>query len=333
MTLSVVVGARLPDQLLNEVRAAAGEDADVTSAASEPEILAALPNAEVYLAGPLNARLLEAARSLRWVHATGAGVEGLLFPEFVAREEVLFTNSRGAHHIAMPEYVLMAMLSWTHHLPALIRAQAQREWVKPVPEEVYGKTLGLLGYGEIGRATAARAAPLGVRCIALRRHASGTDRSVRATPRNAQDTDGAELVERTYAPHELHDFLAASDFVVNSLPLTAETRGLIGAAELRAMRPTAVLIHLGRGPTVQSDALLQALKEKTIAGAFLDVFDEEPLRADSPFWELENAILTSHTSGNSVHYLERAVGMFCENLRRYVKGEPLKNVVDKRLGY
>ena len=302
MTLRVVVGARLPEPLLAEVRAAAGDETEVVSPAAEEELLATLSDAEIYLAGPFDAGLLAAARSLRWVHATGAGVEGLLFPEFVEREEILFTNSRGAHHVAMPEYVLMAMLVWTHHLPTLLRAQARREWVKPVPEEVHGKTLGLLGYGEIGRATAARARALGVRCIALRR-----------TP---EDATGAEHVERTYGPDELHAFLAGADFVVNSLPLTAETRGLIGEAELRAMRPTAVLINLGRGPTIRSEALLSALRNGTIAGAFLDVFDEEPLPADSPFWELENAIITSHTSGNSVHYQERAIAIFCDNLRR-----------------
>jgi phosphoglycerate dehydrogenase-like enzyme len=319
MTMRVVTGGRLPEARLEEIRAAAGEAAEVVLAGSEGEALQEIPEAEVYLAGPFDARILEAARSLKWVHATGAGVEGMLFPEFVAREEVLFTNSRGAHHIAMPEYVLMAMLSWTHHLPALLRAQSHREWVKPVPEEIHGKTLGLLGYGEIGRATAARAAALGVRCIALRR--------------NPQETAGSDAVERMYGPHELHSFLAVSDFVVNSLPLTAETRGRIGAAELRAMRPTAVLIHLGRGPTVNQDALFKALRTKTIAGAFLDVFDQEPLPSDSPFWELENAIITSHTSGNSVHYQERAIAIFCENLRRYRRGEPLRNMVDKRLGY
>lgn len=304
---------------MREVRAAAGDAAEVAAPDNDAALLKELPDAEVYLAGPFDARLLAGARALKWVHATGAGVERQLFPEFVERDDVVFTNSRGAHHVAMPEYVLMAMLSWAGHLPALLRAQARREWIKPVPEEIRGKTLGLLGYGEIGRATAAKARALDVRCIALRR--------------NPADTNGAELVERTYAPDELQAFLAASDYVVNSLPLTAETRGLIGAAELRAMRPTAVMIQLGRGPTIREDALLDALSNKTIAGAFLDVFDEEPLPADSSFWDLENAIITSHTSGNSVHYQERAVGIFCDNLRRYVRGEPLRNVVDKRLGY
>ena len=319
MTVRVVVGGRLPEERLEEVRAAAGDAAEVVAPQDDAALAEALPGAEVYLAGPFDARLLAAARALKWVHATGAGVERQLFPEFAARDDVVFTNARGAHHVAMPEYVLMAMLAWAGHLPALLRAQARHEWIKPMPEEIHGKTLGLLGYGEIGRAIAARARALGVRCIALRR--------------NPADTTGAELVERTYAPDELQAFLAAADYVVNSLPLTAETRGLIGAAELRAMRPSAVMIQLGRGPTIQEDALLEALKNKTIAAAFLDVFDEEPLPADSPFWDLENAIVTCHTSGFSVHYQERAVAIFCDNLRRYLRGDALRNVVDKRLGY
>ena len=319
MTLRIVLGSALPAALLDDIRAAAGPDAHVVTATNETELLRALPDAEVYLAGPFNPRLLGAATSLRWLHSTGAGVEGLLFPELVQRGDVVLTNARGAHHVAMPEYVLMAMLAWTHHLPTLLRAQARREWVKPVSEKIHGKTLGLLGYGEIGRAVAARTAALGVRCIALRR--------------NPDAARGRDLVDRVYAPSELHAFLGASDFVVNSLPLTPETRGVLGETELAAMRPTAVLIHLGRGPTVQSDALLTALREKTIAGAFLDVFDEEPLPPDSPFWELENAIITSHTSGNSVHYQARSIAIFCDNLRRYRAGQPLETVVDKRLGY
>ena len=286
MTLTILasqllVGNRIGSTLVDAIRSAAGPDADLRFAAADD-------------------------------------VERLLFPEFVASPVVL-TNARGAHHVAMPEYVVMAMLAWTHHLPALVRAQTRHQWINPVADEIRGKTLGLLGYGEIGRAVAQRARPLGVRCLALRR--------------NPQDARGAELVERTYGPHELHPFLAECDFVVNSLPLTPETHGVIGPSAFHAMQPTAVLIHLGRGPTVQSDALLSALRDGTIAGAFLDVFDEEPLPADSPFWDLDNAIITCHTSGNSVHYLERSIEIFCDNLRRYRAGQPLRSVVDKRLGY
>ncbi|HEX2185837.1 MAG TPA: D-2-hydroxyacid dehydrogenase [Chloroflexota bacterium] len=315
-TVTVVVAADLPSPLLEQIRQAAGQTGRVVSAAGEPPPI--LAEAEVLVAGKLTPAMLHAAPRLRWVHSLGAGVEGLLFPELVSRDVVL-TNARGAHRVAMPEYVAMAMLAWTHRLPALVRAQQRREWLRFVPQEVWGKTLGLLGYGEIGRAVARRVAGLGVRCVAYRRHP-------------AREFE-RELVERVYGPGELHDFLGACDFVVNSLPLTPETRGLLGAPELAAMRQDAVLIHLGRGPTVQADALLAALRQGHPAGAFLDVFDEEPLPPHSPFWELENVVVTSHTSGNSVHYTERSVAIFCENLRRFRAGEPLRNVVDKRLGY
>ena len=319
----LVVAARLPEALAAQVRAAAGEDARVHFATEEAALLPLMPAADAVLAGTFTPAMLAAARRLRWVHSTGAGVERLLFPELVA-SDVLVTNARGAHRVAMPEYVVLAMLAWTHHLPALVRAQARREWIAPVPEEVYGKTLGLLGYGEIGRAVARRAAALGVRCLACRRH-----------PERGEGDDGyiRELVERVYGPGQLLEFLGACDYVANSLPLTEETRGLIGARELAAMRPGAVLIHVGRGPTVQEAALLAALRRRQIAGAFLDVFEEEPLPPDSPFWALDNAVITSHTSGNSGRYLERSIEIFCDNLRRFRAGAPLRNVVDKRLGY
>ena len=172
----LVVAARLPEALAAQVREAAGEDARVHFATEEAALLPLMPAADAVLAGTFTPAMLAAARRLRWVHSTGAGVERLLFPELVA-SDVLVTNARGAHRVAMPEYVVLAMLAWTHHLPALVRAQARREWIAPVPEEVYGKTLGLLGYGEIGRAVARRAAALGVRCLACRR----TPSAARAT--------------------------------------------------------------------------------------------------------------------------------------------------------
>jgi phosphoglycerate dehydrogenase-like enzyme len=322
----LVVSARLPEALLAEVRAAAGHDVRVEVMASEPD-LGVLADADAVLAGTFTPAMLAAAARLRWVHTTGAGVERLLFPELV-ESDVTVTNARGAHRIAMPEYVLMAMLAWTHHLPALVRVQQRREWIKPVPGEVFGTTLGLLGYGEIGRAVAQRASALGVRCLACRRH---PDRR-HDEPDSTSGTD-AGLLAQVYGPGQLLEFLGECDFVVNSLPLTHETRGIIGERELQAMRPGAVLINLGRGPTVQEAALLEALRSRRIAGAFLDVFDEEPLPSTSPFWSLDNAVITSHTSGNSVHYLERSIDIFCDNLRRFRAGRPLRNIVDKRLGY
>jgi phosphoglycerate dehydrogenase-like enzyme len=318
----VLVTSRLPEALRRQVADAAGAGVRVHYETDAPAIvsrLAGLPAPAAILAGAFSPEILAAwpAGGRRWLHSTGAGVERLLFPELVA-SDVVVTNSRGAHRVAMPEFVLMAMLAWTHHLPALIRAQSRREWIKPVPGEVAGKTLGLLGYGEIGRAVAARAGALGVRCLALRRNPGAA---------------GPSGVERVYGPEAIGDFLGECDFVVNSLPLTAETRGLLDGRALRAMRPDAVLINLGRGPTVVEADLLRALREGWIGGAVLDVFDVEPLPPDSPFWALENVLITAHTSGNSAHYLERAVDIFCDNLKRFGAGEPLRNLVDKGLGY
>ena len=315
---TVILGIQLPEALLALIREAAGPETRIQIAASEPALLPLMPEATILLAVDFTPAMLAAAPRLRWVHGFGAGVESLLFPAMRA-SKVAFTNARGAHRVAMPEYVLMAMLSWTHHLPALLQAQQRREWVQPLAEEVAGKTLGLLGYGEIGRAVAARAAALGVRCVAFRRH--------------PQQRTGQRLAERVYGPDDLLPFLGACDFVVDSLPLTAETRELIGAREFAAMRPSAVFISLGRGATVNQAALLLALRTHQIAGAFLDVFDREPLAPDSPFWALDNAIITNHTSGNSVHYQKRSVEIFCDNLRRYFAGQRLRNVVNKRLGY
>jgi phosphoglycerate dehydrogenase-like enzyme len=314
----IVIGAQLAAAQLDRVRDATDARARIEVAPAREALPALLAEAEAYLAGPFNAALLAAAPKLRWVHSSGAGVEGLLFPEVVASDVVL-TNARGAHRVAMPEYVLMCMLAWTHHLPQLLDAQRRREWIHPAAQEINGKTLGLLGYGEIGRAVANRARPLGVRCIALRR--------------DPARQEGGDLVERVYGPQQLHDFLRDCDFVVNSLPLTDETRGVFDEAAFAAMRHTAVLIHLGRGPTVQQDALLQALRDRWIAGAFLDVFDAEPLPPDAPLWTVENAIITSHTSGNSVRYMERSIDIFCDNVRRFVAGDKLRNIVDKRRGY
>ncbi len=316
--LTVVVGASLPDALRRDVEDAAGAGARLVDGRSEGDLLPHMPAADVVLAGTFTPAMLAAASRLRWVHSVGAGMERLLFPALVA-SDVIVTNARGAHRVSMPEFVLMAMLAWTHRLPELLRAQARREWISPVADEVAGKTLGLLGYGEIGQAVARRARALGVRCLALRRNPSP------ATPGDA--------VERVYGPEDLLEFLGASDFVVNSLPLTAETRGLLGASELQAMRRGAVLIHLGRGPTVDTTALLRALQSGPLGGAVLDVFDAEPLAPESPLWGMDNVMITSHTSGNSVHYMERSLAIFCDNLKRYRAGLPLRNIVDKGLGY
>jgi phosphoglycerate dehydrogenase-like enzyme len=176
-----------------------------------------------------------------------------------------------------------------------------------------------VGYGDIGCAVAARARDMGMRILALRRHPE----------KSAGDT----LVDAAFGPAQLHELLAQSDFVVVAAPLTAETRGMIGARELAAMRPTAVIVNIGRGPVVDEAALVEALRAKRIAGAALDVFDTEPLPAGHPFYGLDNLLLSPHCADHTPDWLERAMRFFLDNFDRFRQGQPLLSVVDKRLGY
>lgn len=183
--------------------------------------------------------------------------------------------------------------------------------------ELAGTTLVLIGVGAIGERTAAMAAALGMRVLGVRR----------------DPTLGAPGVTAMFGPDRLPELLPQADFVVLTVPLTHETQGMIGERELHAMKPTACIVNIGRGGTIREDALITALREGRIAGAGLDVFETEPLPEDSPLWDMDNVIITSHYAGATPHYDARAMAIFVDNLRRYRAGEPLRNVVDKRLGY
>ncbi len=208
------------------------------------------------------------------------------------------------------------MLAVVKRLPEFFAQQGERRWHKLGLRELRGLTVGIIGLGDIGGEIARLCRAFGMRVLGLRRH-----------PRPYEHAD------EVLGPDRLHDLLAHSDFVVITCPLTEETRGLIGRAELAAMNPDAWLINVARGAIVDEEALLEALRERKIGGACLDVFTEEPLPEDSPFWDLPNVIITPHNSWSSPHIQEREVDLFLDNLRRYVAGEPLLNVVDKQVGY
>jgi phosphoglycerate dehydrogenase-like enzyme len=199
------------------------------------------------------------------------------------------------------------------------RNQQAHRWEWLSVDMVRGSTLGVIGFGGIGRESARLAAALGMRVIALRRR-----------PASPGEDDAAE---RIYPPHQLHQLLAASDYVLMAMPSTPETRHMIGAAELRAMKNSAVLINLGRGSSVEETALVEALREKRIRGAALDVFETEPLPPEHPLYTLDNVLLSAHSADRTPDWLERATRMFMENYGRFVRGEPLLNVVDKKAGY
>jgi len=270
--------------------------------------------------------LIPRATRLRWYQQWGAGADWLLrYPE-VRKRSFTLTNASGVHAIPITEHILAFMFSFARRLTHAIRAQLHREWDRPERDgfsprepisELYGKTLLLIGVGAIGQRTAQVASAIGMRVLGVRR-----------SPER-----GAPGVETMYGPHELLRALPEADFVVLTVPLTPETRGMMGKDELRAMRPDACLINIGRGGTIQESQLIIALQEGWIAGAGLDVFESEPLPTDSPLWQMENVIITPHYAGLTPQYERRALDIFLDNLARYVAGDPLRNVVDKQLVY
>ncbi len=260
-------------------------------------------------------RLVTQIPGLRWVHTISAGVDHLLFPELTVSDVVL-TNASGVFNVPIAETVLAYMLAVVKRLPEFFEQQRSHRWHKLGLQELRGRTVGILGLGDIGSEVARLCRAFGMRVLGMVRH-----------PRSNQYAD------EVLPPDCLHDLLGRSDFVVITLPLTDETRGLIGRAELAAMKPDGWLINIARGAIVDEGALLEALRERRIGGACLDVFAEEPLPEDSPFWDLPNVILTPHNSWSSPHIQEREIELFLENLRRYVSGEPLLNVVNKQAGY
>jgi phosphoglycerate dehydrogenase-like enzyme len=232
---------------------------------------------------------------------------------------VILTNSAGVFAQSLGEFALAGMLHFAKNLARMRRQQVARDWTCFDVDMLHGATLGIVGYGGIGRATAALGRAFGMKIHALRRHPE----------RSASDP----LIDRAYASAELHDLLASSDYLLVSAPLTAETRGLIGAAEFAVMRPHAVLINLGRGPVIEESALIDALENGRIRGAVLDVFDTEPLPSRHPFWKLDNVLLSPHTADHTASWMQDAMELFFANFARFTTGGKLANVADKRLGY
>jgi phosphoglycerate dehydrogenase-like enzyme len=262
--------------------------------------------------------IADVAPLLKWIQLTSAGADRLLNSGFI-EGGITVTTVSGLHATPIGEFVMASMLMWAKGAPRTLRAQLRREWTRFAPTELFGKTVGIVGAGHIGAEVGRLAKAFGCRVVATRRSAA------------AGET--APYADEVLPASDLRRLLAASDYVVLSMPLTPETRGMIGEAELRAMKPSAFLVNIARGAVVVDEALVRALREGWIAGAALDVFEKEPLPEDHAFWDMENVILTPHISGGTERYNERAVEIFCDNLRRYLAGEPLRNVVDPARGY
>ena len=300
--------------------AALGDIARFRCARTLDELRTALPGAAVLLGWDFRAGDLEqawdVASDLRWIHWGGAGVDALLFPRLVD-SDVAVTNARGVFDEPMAEYVLGLILALAKDLPGTLQAQRERRWRYRTAERVQGKRVLVVGAGSIGRAIARllRAAGLQV---------EGVGRRARA-----QDADFGVV----HAVDDLNRVLGAADYVVLITPLTAQTRGLFDAARFAAMAPQARFINVGRGALVAEGALLAALRSGAIAGAALDVFVTEPLPEDSPMWDAPNLIVSPHMSGDTHGYREVVAVRFAENLRRFAAGQPLENLIDRKLGF
>jgi phosphoglycerate dehydrogenase-like enzyme len=301
------------DRLPAGTRVAIGE--------TEAALAALAPEADVILntygAPATLESALRLAPRLRWVHALTAGVDRLLFPA-LRHAPVPLTNARGIYSGALAEWALLAMLYFAKDVRRLERQQRAARWESFGSGELRGRTLGIVGYGSIGRETAVRARAFGMSVEALRRR-----------PRPSPG-DG---VDRWHGPDGLRALLGASDYVLLALPLTPATAGWIGADELRAMKRGGVLVNLGRGPTLVEADLVRALREHWIRGAALDVFDTEPLPPQHPYWALDNLLLSPHCADYTETWREDSMAFFVEQFRRFDAGEPLLNVVDKSAGY
>jgi len=289
---------------------------------------------EVLLRGWLSSeafdRLLARAEGLRWVHSATSGVERALTPAALARK-VVVTNARGVFTRPIAEHVLLMILAVARNLPELLELQRERTWQPLEGRELRDLTVGVIGFGSLGRAVASLAGAFGARVVAMRRNPAAA-----ADDGSPSPDDGFPFqpqVQRVVGPDALHELLAVSDFVVLAAPLTAETEGLIDEAALGAMKRDAWLVNVARGRLVDDRALIRALRDGRIGGAALDTFSDEPLPTSSPYWELSNVIVTPHTAWSSGRVLDRSIELFCDNLGRFSRGEPLRNVVDPGAGY
>ncbi|MCZ6635482.1 MAG: D-2-hydroxyacid dehydrogenase [bacterium] len=290
----------------------------VTAVAAETDedLMREIVDADVVY-GRLPREPFRIANKLKWVQSIGVGFETMLYPEMID-SNVVITNTAGAFDSAMAEHALALILSFTRGIIFCERNRKGHLWQQDVPiSQIDGQTACVLGLGSIGRAIIDRLPALGVTVTAV----------------DAQVTDPPDGVSKLYSPDQMLDAVAEADFVIVALPLTDGTRGLINADCFARMKDTGYLVNIARGPIVNQADLINALRAHQIAGAGMDVFEKEPLPEDSPLWEMENVVLTPHLGGRSEEGGPNMKNIFVENLKRYVEGKNLLNIIDKQKGY
>ncbi|OGO17658.1 MAG: hypothetical protein A2Z15_01610 [Chloroflexi bacterium RBG_16_50_11] len=258
------------------------------------------------------------APRLKWMQVTSAGVDRHQDTE-IWRSKVILTGVSGIHAAPIGEFVLGLMLMFAKDTPLSFKMKQTRDWQRYMVHTLRGKTAGIVGLGHI--------------CGEVARLSKAFRMKVIATRRSTKQAGKARNVDLLLPSSRMKELLAGSDYVVLTLPLTPETHHIMGDAEFRSMKPTAYIINIGRGGLIDQEALIRALDEKRIAGAGLDVTTPEPLPKESRLWDFDNVILSPHVSGGMEDYMLRATELFCDNLKRYLEGKKLRNVIDKKKGY
>jgi len=312
----------IPGQAQLELLKRLDNSVRILMAKGSEEALSMVPQADVILVWAAQREMLEAvlhkATRAKWIHARFAGLDHVMFPELV-KSTIPFTNGRGVFSQSLGEFVLAAVLYFAKDFPRMRRSQQAAKWDPFDVLEISKQTMGVVGYGDIGRACAWRAKAMGMRVVALRRR--------------PELSAGDPHVDQVYGWDGRHEMIAESDYVVAAAPLTEETKGMFGEAEFAAMKPTGVIINVGRGPVIDEPAMIRALESGRIKGAGLDVTSVEPLPSESPLYRLDNVLLSPHCADHTPDWFNDAMEFFLQQLERYRSGKPLENLVDMARGY
>ncbi len=317
MKKKVLITHKIKTSLVDKIVAQIGDYAEVFFIPDQEKVNEVIEEVEVIFGNIEREHVLK-AKNLRWIHLGYAGVDMIMYPE-VVNSNIIVTSSKGIHQFHMTEFLFGMILTLTRKFNKIYESQRRKSWDKQVAREfelLNGKTIGILGLGNIGRQIAKVAKAFGMYVIGMKRTMSSV-----------------ENVDEVVTRENLEHLLKNSDFIVAVLPLTEETYHLIGEREFSLMEKKPYFFNIGRGAVVDEKALINALKEGKIRGAGLDVFEEEPLPQDSPLWDMENVLITPHIAGLFPGYWEEPTNLFIENFKRYINHKELLNVVDKIAGY
>ncbi len=314
--MRVMISVDISDEHVGIIKSVC-DSMEVVVARRRAEQMAQIPNVDIVLGG-INRDLLLKAGKLKWVQLPSAGADSLMFPEFV-ESDVILTSMKGYVGVHLADHAIALLLALVRGIHTALRNPRweMRSSIRANSIELTGKVMGIIGLGGTGIEVARRAAAFGMEVIAI----------------EPEDMQKPDFVKEIWRPERFHDLLEGSDVVTICAPLTDETRGMFDMNAFRKMKRTAILINVTRGGITDGPALMKALEEKLIAAAGLDVTPEEPLPSDSPLWNMDNVIVTPHTSGGSPARMDRLVELFCENLQRFLAGKPLLGVIDKQKGY